>query len=216
VTRLLIASNSPVSRAGLEAVISSDPSLTLSGRSLTLRELSSDFTEEISADVLVVQLDRQESGFVDELRRLRRGPHESPRPAVVILAHADVPAGLAEVLRLGVGAVLPHEATASEIIAAIQASAAGLVAIHPLFIDLLPDVPAAPPAARAPKPALTPREIEVLNLMAQGLGNKEIAWRLGISEHTVKFHIGSIFNKLDASGRTEAVTLGIRAGLVML
>jgi DNA-binding CsgD family transcriptional regulator len=68
----------------------------------------------------------------------------------------------------------------------------------------------------APQQALTPREIEVLAMLADGVGNKTIAWRLGISEHTVKFHVGSILAKLNASSRTEAVTLGIRQGLIML
>jgi len=63
---------------------------------------------------------------------------------------------------------------------------------------------------------LTPREIEVLRMVAEGLGNKEIASRLGISDHTVKFHISSIFAKLGASSRTEAVTVGIRQGLIMV
>jgi DNA-binding CsgD family transcriptional regulator len=53
-------------------------------------------------------------------------------------------------------------------------------------------------------------------MLAEGLGNKAIAWRLGISEHTVKFHLGSIFTKLNASSRTEAVTLGIRQGVIMV
>jgi DNA-binding NarL/FixJ family response regulator len=63
---------------------------------------------------------------------------------------------------------------------------------------------------------LTPREIEVLRMMAEGLANKEIATRLGISDHTVKFHISSILAKIGASTRTEAVTLGIRMGLILL
>ena len=63
---------------------------------------------------------------------------------------------------------------------------------------------------------LTPREVEVLRMMAEGLGNKEIAARLGISDHTVKFHISSILAKIGASTRTEAVTLGIRMGLILL
>jgi DNA-binding CsgD family transcriptional regulator len=67
-----------------------------------------------------------------------------------------------------------------------------------------------------PTQPLTPREIEVLGMLAEGLGNKTIARRLGISEHTVKFHVGSILAKLDASSRTEAVTLGARRGLIML
>jgi len=64
--------------------------------------------------------------------------------------------------------------------------------------------------------ALSPREGEILNLLAAGLGNKEIAWQLKISEHTVKFHVTSIFNKLGASTRAEAVALGMRRGLIVL
>jgi DNA-binding NarL/FixJ family response regulator len=64
--------------------------------------------------------------------------------------------------------------------------------------------------------ALTPREVEILQLLAAGLGNKEIASRLGISDHTVKFHVASVIGKLGAASRTEAVTLGIRHGLVMI
>ena len=63
---------------------------------------------------------------------------------------------------------------------------------------------------------LTPREIEVLKLVAAGLANKEIAHRLEISDHTVKFHVASVMGKLGASSRTEAVTLGIRLGLIMI
>ena len=61
---------------------------------------------------------------------------------------------------------------------------------------------------------LSPREMQVLRMLAEGLGNKEIAWQLGISDHTVKFHVASILGKLHASTRTEAVALGIRQGLV--
>jgi NarL family two-component system response regulator YdfI len=64
--------------------------------------------------------------------------------------------------------------------------------------------------------ALSPREIEVLRLMAEGASNKTIAWRLNISEHTVKFHVNSIFSKMGVSTRTEAVMGGLRAGLVPL
>jgi DNA-binding NarL/FixJ family response regulator len=63
---------------------------------------------------------------------------------------------------------------------------------------------------------LTARELEVLRMMAEGAPNKIIAWRLGISEHTVKFHVASILSRLGASSRTEAVTIGIRRGLVLL
>jgi NarL family two-component system response regulator YdfI len=69
---------------------------------------------------------------------------------------------------------------------------------------------------KLPSAALTPREIEVLRLLADGASNKIIAHRLGISDHTVKFHVTSILSKMNASTRTEAVTLGVRMGLVYL
>ena len=82
-------------------------------------------------------------------------------------------------------------------------------------------MPQRPPRARAASPrlaeeALSPRELEVLGMMAEGLGNKAIAAALGISGHAVKFHIASVFAKLGAGSRTEAVTIGVRRGLVML
>jgi NarL family two-component system response regulator YdfI len=70
--------------------------------------------------------------------------------------------------------------------------------------------------AKPPSVVLTPREIEVLGLMADGASNKIIAHKLGISDHTVKFHVTSILSKLNAGTRTEAVTLGVRMGLVYL
>ena len=63
---------------------------------------------------------------------------------------------------------------------------------------------------------LTPRELEVLRMMADGAANKEIAWKLAISEHTVKFHVASVMGKLNASSRTEAVTRGLRRGLILM
>ena len=84
-----------------------------------------------------------------------------------------------------------------------------------MFETLLPAGSEAPRASVA-SPSLTAREIEVLRALADGLGNKQIAARLAISEHTVKFHVASIFEKLGAASRTEAVTMGIRLGHVSI
>jgi len=117
--------------------------------------------------------------------------------------------------------VLPRNSSAAEISAAIEAVAAGLFVFHPSDVDAVPAArPREPESAGAPGAglveALTPREVEVLRLLAEGLGNKEIAARLNISEHTAKVHVASIMGKLGATSRTEAVTLGIRHGLVMI
>src|SRR5262249_13748543 len=113
---------------------------------------------------------------------------------------------------------LASEATSAEILAAIEAVSVGLVVFPGAGTDaVVPESPArphVPPLTDARK--LTPRESEILGMIAEGLGNKEIAWKLKISDHTLKFHIGSIFTKLGAQSRTEAVTLGIRHGLILL
>jgi DNA-binding NarL/FixJ family response regulator len=94
----------------------------------------------------------------------------------------------------------------------VEAAAAGLVVLQAEDIET---VLAAPRQARTTE-SLSPRESEVLGMLAEGASNKAIAYRLGISEHTVKFHVTSIMTKLNAGSRTEAVTLGIRQGLIML
>jgi DNA-binding NarL/FixJ family response regulator len=117
-------------------------------------------------------------------------------------------------------AYLRKEADGEEIAGAIRAVAAGLVVLDrllaPSFCPPLPFVPPLHDESLLPDETLTPREREVIQLMAQGLPNKNIAARLSISLHTVKFHVASILAKLNANSRTEAVTQGARRGLVTL
>jgi DNA-binding NarL/FixJ family response regulator len=113
-----------------------------------------------------------------------------------------------------VRAQLPPDATASEVLAAVVAVGQGLVVLTQTQAERL--LPARPRRQDLPRlvEALTPREIEVLRLMGDGLVNKEIAVRLGISEHTAKLHVASILGKLQASSRTDAVAQGMRRGLI--
>lgn len=107
---------------------------------------------------------------------------------------------------------LPTGVSAEELAAALRAIEAGLLVLHPSHhrtaARLWPEM--------AASTLLSPRESEVLALLAEGLGNKEIAARLGVSENTIKFHVSSIMDKLDAGSRTEAVARGIRQGLVVV
>src|SRR5262249_7163535 len=123
---------------------------------------------------------------------------------------------ISEALLTGVRAILPRDAKIEEIVAAIGALSAGLVVLSPATAEMLATNVGALYEPGAVDEALTPREVEVLSMLAEGIGNKLIANRLSISEHTVKFHISSIFGKLSATSRTEAVMLGIRRGLIML
>ena len=133
-------------------------------------------------------------------------------PYLVLVEDSDT-AGSA--LREGAHGVLAQSTTAEELAAAIRAIAAGLTVVAPEF---LPALLSAAPARQAnhETEALTPRELEVLRLLGRGLSNKEIAARLAISDHTAKFHVASVMSKLGAGSRTEAVTEGLRQGLILL
>lgn len=213
-TRVLVAATSAVVRAGLEAIVSASPALAVAGSSSSFSELA-ERIESTEPDVVLVELEGHgdPSAFGLPAMEARPGP-----PALVLLADEADDTGVAEALRLGARSILPRDAQPEEIVAAIQAASVGLVVLHESALDSL--LPLIPSSSRAPaalgNETLTPREVEVLSMMAEGTGNKMIARRLGISEHTVKFHVGSILAKLDASSRTEAVTVGVRRGLIMV
>ena len=114
----------------------------------------------------------------------------------------------------GVKGVLGRSVSAETLVAALIAVAYNLTVIHPDFVELLAENAATD--ADLPLEPLTPRESEVLDQLAAGLTNKAIAQELGISDHTVKFHVNAVLSKLDAQSRTEAVVNAIRAGILSL
>jgi DNA-binding NarL/FixJ family response regulator len=135
-----------------------------------------------------------------------------PRPpAVVLLTAAPQEAWSARARRSGVRAVLRRDASAEEVLAAVAAAKAGLLVVHP---DALSG--AAPASPHGEPSTLTSREVEILEMMAEGMSNRAIAARLKISRNTVKFHVASVLAKLAARSRTEAVTVGVRQGLITL
>lgn len=222
-TRVFVVAASAVVRSGLEALVERDARFQVVGTSSAVTALARLGEEGQPPDVVLWEVGRQTSGKFTSLLAAEEADTEATNgAAVVALVDDPADASLAEALRTGaLRAVLPSTATEPEIVAAVDAAAAGLVVVHPDMLDPLLLPPAFSPIDEQTSPiseveALTPREVEVLGMLAEGLGNKTIAWRLAISEHTVKFHVSSIFAKLGASSRTEAVTLGIRRGLIML
>jgi len=200
VTRLLIAAPSAVVRAGLETLVAGDPAVEVAG---SFADLSS--VEALRPDVVLAALP------VEELAP----PADGVAPAIVLLSADAQPAWSSEVLRLGVRAMLPRDAAPAEVLAAVEAASTGLAVVDPHDLEALLSA-SNPTTASAESTVLTPRELEVLRLMAEGAANKNIAWKLGISEHTVKFHVASILAKLNASTRTEAVAIGIRKGMLLI
>ena len=142
---------------------------------------------------------------------------ENPALSAVALIESAEHAPIAALLNLGSVAILTSDASAEELEAAMIASAGGLVTVdQEIASHIAGQLPHEFPDIRQSVEELTRRETEVLRLLARGFGNKEIAARLGISEHTAKFHISSILGKLGAISRTEAVTEGLRRGLILL
>ena len=209
--RVLIGARSEVVRAGLTSLLTADPRFQVVG-TLSIDDLTR--VEDLQPEVVLLDLD---SPSDESLSAAIQSAGALVNSSLIILT--EDPESLAvDVLGSGLRAILPRYATPEEIIAAIQAAATGLVALHPdIFDSMLSRIRPGQQSELDPSgQILTPREIEVLRMIAEGLGNKEIASKLSISDHTVKFHISSIFAKLGASNRAEAVTLGIRHGLIMV
>jgi len=145
-----------------------------------------------------------------ETRRLLRAIRGWPRtPTIIVLSDDPARFWTGASRALGLRAALPLEATAEELAGAVRAAHAGLFVLHPEA--LAPST--AGHAALASATPLTPREREILEMMADGANNRLIAARLAISRHTVKFHVAAILAKLGARSRTEAVALALRGGL---
>ena len=208
---MLLAAASTVRRAGLEALIKNAPLLKLAG-SLQGTVAVAQYVAQLHPDVILLDLENENrESTVPALPRI---PNSFPVVALIDEPSAD---WAAHALRSGVRAILPCDSSMDEILAAIQAAHAGLVLLDSAVTQTL--AARVPTLASQPTPTLdelTPREVEVLRMLAEGLGNREMASRLGISDHTVKFHISSILDKLGASTRTEAVTMGIRMGIILL
>ena len=195
-TSLLVAAASVVVRAGLEVVVSSGPAIQVLGTSPGPPELFRRI-DETQPDVVLYEAGSRDVDLHGALKTI------APLNTAVVLV-TDDPGP--QYVRAGARGVLAHGASEREILAAIEAAAAGLITISADAFE------PPPPADRI----LTAREIEILRMLAEGIANKEIAFRLDLSEHTVKFHVAQVFNKLNVSSRTEAVTAGLRQGLILL
>ena len=200
--RVLLNVSSPALRAGLRALLSSDK---------TIRVVNDSLDEQNEADVVITT-------------SAPLGPVSLFHTSTSLSASNEIDSALsAGVLLLGddqlnvqemrrfyrVWGVLPTDSSAEELTAAIHALSQGLIVGAPALLF----ESESEPLEHGP---LSERETEVLGLLAKGLANKQIAVALGISEHTVKFHVSSIYTKLNVTNRTEAVRAGLRGGWVAL
>lgn len=203
--RVLLIGDDTLARVGLAALLASQPELRVVGQA------AADGLEAMLAaarpDVLVWDLGWDpESGLEVMADLTASGLH-----AVALVPDASF---AAEARSAGASGVLLREAGPERLAAAVLAVAHGLVVTDSTL--QVPALPSPVPDETGVQEALTPREHDVLGLLAEGLSNKEIGVRLGVSEHTVKFHVNALLRKLGAQSRTEAVVRATRRGLLLL
>jgi two-component system, NarL family, response regulator YdfI len=212
VIAVAVLASTSTARARLEALVAARPGLRLADLSSPTADQAGDpVGAAVSADVVLIDPGtRPVETYLRALFRTAR------LPPIMLLGGGVAPAAFARLLRAGVRAILPRDASAQEIAAGIEALAAGLVVLHPSASPASVDKPLHRNLPEGQSAPLTPRELEILGMMAEGIGNRAIGKSLGISTHTVKFHIAAILDKLSARSRTEAVAIGMRRGLLMV
>jgi DNA-binding NarL/FixJ family response regulator len=208
VTGIVIVAAYPSVRAGLRALVAGEPDIDVLAVHAGIDE---EGAANASPDALLIDVEADRRDLPARLAA------RYPEAAQVLLLDGPDAYQPPEADTARPWAALLRDATADEILAALRAVTRGLVVLDPAIARLT--------TFRTPTPVrypdelgepLTERETEVLQLLALGLPNKTIAIRLGISEHTAKFHVGSIMAKLGAQSRTEAVALAARRGLLVL
>ncbi len=208
--RVFVVAPAPAMRVGLRTILTTGE-MQVVGEAST----SAEFTTGLAGiDVVVVAEE-------ELLESLHRTVAERGMPALVVLSNNNnrLMSTLNALSPHGWG-VVPTDASTAQLQAAVLAAAQGLITIPATLVEQMLEQRAAVQLSdidtASPDEALTTREREVLELLSRGLPNKLIARRLQISEHTVKFHVSSIYTKLGATSRTDAVSRGVRRGLITL
>jgi two-component system, NarL family, response regulator YdfI len=210
VTRVFIVAAALRARRELSTLLDDAPDVEVVGTASSLEGAAEEWEE---LDVLLI---RDSGESASELFDSLEDNGLARQTAVLLLLEQATANRVNRAIQLGIRGVLPADVAPAQLLSAVSAVAQGLLVLQPGEQALA----AASTQSRNGEPELfeplTPREKEVLQMLASGLGNKQIAARLKISEHTAKFHVASILGKLGASSRTEAVSLGLRRGLILL
>lgn len=210
--RVMVIAPGVATRAGLRAMLMDEARLQVAGEAAR--------TSEVEANPAEVDVIVWSPGALTpwEVIRADYEQLQSPESTALVLIHDD-PGLLGHLARLkthGWGMLSP-EATREELVAAVVAVYEGLVVTDPTWMGQFSSgLASAAPTDDEMVEALTTRELEILQLLASGLTNKQIALKLGISTHTVKFHVSAIFGKMGTNNRTETVRLGLQKGLILL
>ena len=202
--RLLIVDDHPVVRAGLSSMLGKQAGLKLVGSAASAEEALA-VLEHTPTDVVLMDLRMPKMSGIDALHVIRR--LVSP-PRVVILSSFEFEEEIYRAVQAGARGYMLKETSRDNIVAAIVAVHAGRQYFPPAIANRLAD--------RTHRSTLSPRELEILELLSRGFTNKEIGRAFGISRYTVRNHINSINQKLDVCERTEAASVAIKQGIITL
>lgn len=210
--RILVADDHPIVRDGLIATLSTQDDFRIVGEAATGKETVQQATA-LQPDVVLLDLEMPEMDGVEAIRRLRE---TQPDVRVIVFTAFDTDERILGALRAGAKGYLLKGAPRREIFHAVRVVHAGGSLLQPIVASKLLRQVSHEPATILGVETLTPRELEVLRLLAKGLENKEIAGELIITQRTVKYHVSSILGKLGAGNRTEAVAIAAQQGLIKL
>jgi DNA-binding NarL/FixJ family response regulator len=209
--RVLVADDHPMLREGLVAVLNTQQNFEVVGEAADGSEVVR-LAERLNPDVILLDLEMPGVDGVAALEKLRNAGSEA---RTIVFTAYDTDERILGALRAGARGYLLKGASRTEIFDAIHTVYAGGSLLQPVVTNKLLQTMSREERREETEP-LTPREIEVLGLLALGLQNKEIASRLFITERTVKFHVSSLMHKLGAENRTETVTIAAQRGLIQL
>jgi DNA-binding NarL/FixJ family response regulator len=209
--RVLVADDHPMLREGLVAVLDTQQDFEVVGEAADGSEVVR-LAEPLNPDVILLDLEMPGVDGVAALEKLRSAGSEA---RTIVFTAYDTDERILGALRAGARGYLLKGASRTEIFDAIHTVYAGGSLLQPVVTNKLLQTMSREERREETEP-LTPREIEVLGLLALGLQNKEIASRLFITERTVKFHVSSLMHKLGAENRTETVTIAAQRGLIQL
>ena len=205
--RLLIADDHPVVRSGLRGIFESEPDLEVVGEAKTGAE-AADLALRLRPDVVLMDLRMPQMDGVAATELIK---DSRPQPQVLVLTTYDSDADILRAVEAGANGYLLKDAPEEELLAAVRSAAEGRPILAPTVTSRLIERTRTPPEEN-----LSGREIQVLQLVAQGTNNREIAKELWISEATVKSHLIRIYGKLGVDDRTAAVTAAFERGILRL